>query len=705
MAKRKRKRFLARMKTRLLIVVIAIIAVFAVLIIRIAMLNVNDGARYEQKVLAQQGYTSTVIPYKRGDIIDRNGSVLATTKKVYNLVLEPKNILNPINEKATDVTKNALKEYFKLTDSELDKLLSNGESYYEIARKKLEYDEVKPFMDFEKTSEGSLVTGVYFEEEYVRIYPNNELACHLLGFTVSGNVGMYGVEQNYNRYLNGYNGRQYSYLNDDYTMTQSVEPAVNGYNLVTSIDSKIQALVQENVDEFMEGEESAKNVSVLVMDPNNCNILALYNSHTFDPNDAYDMKATRYQFPDMSDEEFKDFVKNASDEETVAALNKVWRNFAVSDVYEPGSTYKSFTVAGALEENVINSEDTFLCDGGEMKDIYYIKCWYHAGHGTETIAQALENSCNDALMQIAAAEGASNFDKYQVRFGFGQMTNIDIPGEPDEDSFSTVIYHKNSLNEVELATSSFGQGVCVSMVQLGTAFCSIINGGYYYEPSVVQRIEDENGNIIDNKNNVLVRRTISEETSATMRQILFQVIDQGTGEQAGVEGYEVGGKSGTAEKLPRGNGKYILSFIGFAPIDNPQVMIYVVVDEPGLQSYSLAAKNLFREISQDVFPYMNIYKTNDNYNLDLSDTTNEVVDSIYGDAIPESDVAGGNPYDSQDDQTTDTTEEGRDDDSDGSTDDGTDSDNPDAGQDDSTDDGQDDSTDDAGDGDTAGEPE
>lgn len=642
---KKNRRFLAKMKKRLLIAMGAFLAVFAVLIINLINITVSKGAKYEQNVLAQQGYSSTVIPYRRGDIIDANGTVLATTKKVYNLILEPKNILNPINKDATDVTKNAIKQYFGITDAELAKLLSNENSYYEIAKKKLEYEEVKPFQDYCKSDEGKLVTGVYLEEEYVRIYPNHELACHLLGFTVSGNVGLYGIEQNYNSYLNGYNGRQYSYINEDYSMTQTVEPAVNGYNLVTSIDAKLQSIVQEDVDEFMNGEESAKNVSVLVMDPKTCNILAMYNSHTFDPNDAYDTDATRYQFPDMTDAEFEEYMKNATDDEKIEALNKLWRNFAISDVYEPGSTYKAFTVAGALEENIIDKNDMFLCDGGEQKDIYYIKCWYHAGHGEQTIAQSLENSCNDALMQIAAKEGSAIFDKYQERFGFGQMTNVDIPGEPDEDSFSLVVYHKDTLNEVELATSSFGQGVCVSMVQLGTAFCSLINGGYYYEPSVVQRIEDENGNIIDSKENVLVRRTISEETSATMRNILFQVIEEGTGELAGVEGYEVGGKSGTAEKLPRGNGKYILSFIGFAPIDDPKVMIYVVVDEPGKQSYSLAAKNLFREISKDVFPYMNIYKTNDNYDIDYENATNEVIDGIYGDVVPEDDIAGGeNPY-------------------------------------------------------------
>ncbi len=290
---KKNRRFLAKMKKRLLIAMGAFLAVFAVLVINLINITVSKGAKYEQNVLAQQGYTSTVIPYRRGDIIDANGTVLATTKKVYNLILEPKNILNPINKDATDVTKNAIKQYFGITDAELNKLLSNENSYYEIAKKKIEYEEVKPFQDYCRSDEGKLVTGVYLEEEYVRIYPNNELACHLLGFTVSGNVGLYGIEQNYNSYLNGYNGRQYSYLNEDYSMTQTVEPAVNGYNLVTSIDAKLQSIVQEKVDEFMNGEESAKNVSVLIMDPKTCNILAMYNSHTFDPNDAYDTDATR----------------------------------------------------------------------------------------------------------------------------------------------------------------------------------------------------------------------------------------------------------------------------------------------------------------------------------------------------------------------------------------------------------------------------
>lgn len=665
MAKRKKNhKFLSKMKKRLLFVMVAFSAVFVVLIGRLVHINAKEGAKYEQQVLAQQGYTSTVIPYRRGDILDSNGTTLASTKKVYNLILEPKNILQ--KEEYTTATVDALKKYFSFTDAQISEFLAAKDSYYVIALKDLEYEDVKPFNDFRASDDADNVIGVYFEEEYERIYPNNELACHLIGFTVSGNVGMYGVEERYNSYLNGYNGRQYTYLNEEYGLTETIEPAVNGYNLITSIDANIQAIVQEKVEEYMTTGEGAKNVSVLVMDPQTCDILALYNSHQFNPNDAYDLDSTAYQFE--TPEDFENFKKNATDEETVAALNQVWRNFAISDVFEPGSTYKTFTIAGALEESIVNENSTFLCDGGEQVEDYYINCHSHdyGGHGEVTLSRALEGSCNDAMMAIAAAEGSSIFDKYQVLFGFGQPTGIDIPGEPDSLSFSTVVYHEDTLNPVELATSSFGQGVCVSMIQIGTAFCSVINGGYYYEPSVVQRIEDENGNIIDTLEDVLVRRTVSETVSAIMRQELFSVVEEGTGKKAGVEGYTIGGKTGTAEKLPRGNNKYLLSFIGFAPVDDPQVVIYVVVDEPNieLQSTSSGATLLFSAIASELFPYMNIYKTNDNYDLDITDAVDQPVTPIYTGDTPTGDVAGGddNPYvsESGDDASTgegETTEE------------------------------------------------
>ncbi len=657
-AKKKKPRpFATRMKNRLLFAFLAFIAVFAVLIIRLIMITVQSGAEYEQVVLAQQSNTSKVLPYRRGDILDANGTTLATTKKIYNLILEPKNILE--KDKNKKVTIDALKKYFKLTDGELTQLLADEDSYYVVAKKDLEFEDVKPFKDFCESEEGSDVRGVVFEEEYERIYPNNELACHLIGYTVDGNVGQSGIEGAYDEYLNGSNGREYTYISEDNSVAKSIESPVNGYNIITSIDANIQAIVQEKVEGYM-ASEGAANVSVLVMDPKNCNVLALYNAHTFDPNDAYDLNSLRYQF--KTDEEFENFKKNATDEQTVEALNKVWRNFVVSDAFEPGSTYKTFTIAGALEDGVITEDYTFTCDGGEQVDTYYIQChaYGYGGHGEVTLSGALENSCNDAMMDISKKEGAAIFDKYQVLFGFGQSTNIDIPGEPDDDSFSTVVYHKENLYETELATSSFGQGVCTSMMQLGTAFCSVINGGYYYEPSIVQRIEDENGNVIDTLESVLVRKTISEDVSNTMKEELFMVVEQGTGQKAAVEGYAIGGKTGTAEKFPRGNGKYLISFIGFAPVEDPQVVVYVVVDEPDTedQSSSAASSYLFADIAEELFPYMNIYKTNDNYDLDTEEAPDEVATPIYGGEgdVPKDDVAGGddNPYVSESEPSTET---------------------------------------------------
>ncbi len=649
--RRKRKVFTNVMRRRLKFVSGCCMVGFCILGGKILWIDTHSGEEYKQQVLTQQGYTSKVIPYKRGDIVDTNGTVLATDKKVYDLILEPANIVQ--YEKKKEATISALKQFFGFTDEEISGFLENEKSYYLVAKKGVEYEEVQKFEEYCNSDEGKNVVGIYYEERYVRVYPNKELACHLLGFTVSGNVGMYGVEEYYNSQLNGTNGREYSYLNEDYGVTKSIEAPTNGNNLVTSIDANIQKIVEEKVKAKLE-EEDAKNISVLVMNPNNCQILALYNSHTFDPNDAYDLDSTQYQFDTPEELEasgytsFEDFKQNGTDEEHVDALYKVWRNFPVSDVFEPGSTYKTFTISGALEEGAISPSDTFFCDGGEQIEDRYIQCHSHdyGGHGMVDVSGALEKSCNDALMQIAAKEGISLFDKYQVLFGFGQSTNVDLPGEPSDDSLSGLVFHADNLSSVSLAVSSFGQGVTTSMMQVGTAFCSAINGGYYYEPSVVQRIEDENGNIVENREPVLVRRTISEDVSAQMRQFLKSVVTDGTGKKAAVEGYEVGGKTGTAEKLPRGNGKYILSFIGFAPVDNPQVVIYVVADEPELQSGSGEAAHLFSDIAQAIFPYMNIYKTDESYDIDAATAEDEPATPIYDGTAPTDDVAGGsnNPY-------------------------------------------------------------
>ncbi|MBR3041871.1 MAG: penicillin-binding protein 2 [Eubacterium sp.] len=631
---------------------------FVVVVGAIVYYNFVRGDKYSQRVLAQNNYESITIPFKRGNIYDCNGSILATSTKVYNLVLEPKNILS--SDRAEKATREAMNKYFGITADEMNEYLKDSESWYTVVRKKLTYDQVKDYQAYVKTSEGSLVTGVWLQDEYERNYPNNDLACHMLGFVVSGNEGIGGLEGGYNSYLNGQNGRTYSYLGKDNNLQKSLEAPVNGDSLVTTIDTETQRIVQKNCEEFEVEMKGAKHIAVLVMNPKNCEILALYNNHQYDCNDAYSMLPTKYQFEEaagMSDEQFKAMAEGLSDDDKLKALNELWRNFVVSDSFEPGSTFKPFTISGAMEDGVISGDEQFFCDGVQHIADYDINCHNVYGHGMLTVSDALEYSCNDCLMQIAALEGSTIFDKYQVLYGFGQKTNIDIAGESSDEDLYSLVYHEDTLNPVELATSSFGQGVTVTMMQLGTAFCSVVNGGYYYQPHVVKQILDADGNVVRSYDKILVRRTISEDTSAKMGQILKEVVEEGTGKKAIVEGYEIGGKTGTAEKFPRGNGKYILSFIGFAPVSDPQVVIYCVVDEPGVpdQASSGAGTLLFNKIAEDLLPYMNVYRTGDASPTDAA--MEEVAVPVFDGDAPDVSVAGSTAEENQDPNEEETTEE------------------------------------------------
>ena len=642
--RKKRKVLVKRMRRHLLILVWLFTAGFAAVIGAVIYYNVVEGDKYSQKVLSQKGYESVSVPFKRGDIYDRNGSILATSAKVYNLVIEPKNIIE--FDYKQEATEKALNKYFNISDQELKEYLADEQSQYKVIRKKLTFDEVRAYQTDLRDGKLKNVVGIRLEDEYQRLYPNNELACHLLGFVVSGNEGIGGIEGSYNSFLNGQNGRTYSYLGEDYNLQRTVEQATDGYSLVTTIDSESQRIVQTKCEEFME-EVGAKNISVLVMNPKNCEILALYNSHQYNPNDAYSLDSTRYQFEKdgpISDGEFDNIKKSLSDEEAVEHLDDVWRNFVISDSFEPGSTYKVFTVSGAIEDGVITGNEEFYCDGYQNVADWTIKCHNVYGHGMLTVPGALKSSCNDCLMQIAALEGPDTFDKYQVLFGFGQKTNIDVSGEASEESLYSMVYHQDTLNPVELATSSFGQGVTVTMMQLGTAFCSVINGGYYYQPHVVKQVLDSDGNLVENYDKILVRRTISQETSDQMKEILKEVVEDGTGKKAIVEGYEIGGKTGTAEKLPRGNGKYILSFIGFAPVTDPEVVIYCVVDEPGAddQASSAAGTVLFNKIATELLPYMNIYRTGDATPSD-AEGDDEIATPVFEGNAPDISVAGSTP--------------------------------------------------------------
>lgn len=666
---KKRKRFLARMQTKLFIVITLLTLFFIFLIGRLIYINAKDGKRYEKTVLAQQSYDSIEIPYRRGDILDRNGTQLATSEKVYNLILEPKNVLQ--SDEVKTATIKALTKYFELTEEDINKALEDETSLYKKMLKKLTYDQVSPFNEFLSTDEAKNVKGVWFEDEYERYYPYGSLACHALGFTVSGNVGQGGMEGYYSEELNGINGREYGYLTEDMNLERTTKEPVNGYNVVSTIDANAQTIVEKKISEFMK-ETGAKNVSALVMDPNSGEVLAMANSNSYDLNNPYEDSAIQYLFEEknidyllndttvqaffeedeenkLSDEETalkavledrsipaEQKVGSLTDDFRLLCLNKAWRNYIISDNFEPGSTYKTFTISGALEDSVISENDSYFCGGNLTVEDYTINCHNHDGHGQVTVEQALMQSCNVALMEIAKKEQRTVFAKYQDVFGFGKITNIDLLGEA-----SGAIYDEKGLNPVELATSSFGQGPTVTMIQLGTAFCSVINGGNYYEPHMVKQIVDENGGIINNIEPTILRKTISSETSEFMRQALFKVVDSGTAQKAKVEGYTIGGKTGTAEKIPRNHGKYLLSFIGFAPVENPQVVVYVTVDEPNVENQSSSGLGtiIAQSIFEELLPYMNIYQTETEKSKGDPDVGDQVATPLYEGAVPEEETS------------------------------------------------------------------
>ena len=565
----------------------------------------TSGEKYEKIVLSQQEYDSTIIPYRRGDIVDTKGTILATSTDVYNVILDCKVLTN--DEKNLEPTIAALVQCFPELNSEtLHQLVKeNPNKQYNVLLKKLPYETIQPFIALqEDTKNNPNIKGVWFEKEYIRKYPYGSIGSSVIGFTTSGNVGMAGIENSYNSTLNGINGREYGYLNSDNNFEKTIKNAKDGNVVVSTIDLHIQSIVEQKIAQFQadntnvarEGSGS-KNTAVLVMNPQNGEILAMAQYPNYDSSNPRDLSA--YYTPEQ--------LAGMSDEDKLNALNALWQNYCVTHTYEPGSTAKPFTVAAGLETGTLTGNETYLCDGSEQISGHTIHCVNRNGHGMETIREAMMNSCNDALMQMSYSIGVDNFVEYQKVFGFGQRTNIDLPGEGRTDS---LIYTADNMTAVDLATNSFGQNFNTTMVQLGSAFCSIINGGNYYQPHVVKKITDANGNTIETKDDMLIKQTISETTSETLKGYLYSTVSEGgTGKYAKVNGYSMGGKTGTAQKVPRGQGNYLVSFIGYAPQEKPQLMVYVVVDEPNAEdeAHSSYAQGIAKDIFAEVLPYLNIY--------------------------------------------------------------------------------------------------
>ena len=616
------------MKRKLALLFVVIVLLLMGIIVRLVYINRVSGEQYKKRVLAQQDTKSQTLPYKRGDIYDRNGTVLATSEKVYNLILDPgvlwKNYDEDAKKDCVEPTLSALVEYFDLDRSELNTIMQEKkDSHYVMLKKQLTKSEVQ---DFEEAMDDkdSRIEGVWLEDTYIRRYPYDSLACNVIGYTVSGNVGQYGIEQQYSDTLNGEDGRTYNYLNEDLEQEKNVRAAVDGDSVMSTIDVTLQEIVEKAINDFQEkytnnfreGEAGSKTAAAIMMDPNTGEILAMASNRKYDLNQPYDLVANGIATQEESDA--------MTEEERLDKLNELWRNFCVSDTYEPGSTAKPITVAAALESGVVHDGDTFLCDGRQNVGGHEIWCAKKIGHGVIDLEGSLKFSCNDALMQIAAKLGEEEYSKYQNLFNLGLRTGIDLPGEARTDSL--IYYAKDlapsdnlAMGATDLATNSFGQNFNVTMVQLISAFSATINGGYYYQPHVVKKIMDSNGGTVKNVEPILLRRPISSKTSALIRQYLYATMygaqdangNNATGRAARIAGYAMGGKTGTAEKIPRDKTNYLVSFIGFAPADSPQVVLYVVVDEPNApkQSTSSFAQEIWKNIMKQALPYLNIYPT------------------------------------------------------------------------------------------------
>lgn len=587
------------MRVRTLSIVALIAILFIGLVGRLVYFSVAKNKTYKKKVLAQQNYQSQTLPYKRGDILDRNGNTLATSQKLYSLVLEPKNILR--TEQTQKNALNALTKYMNLDrDDLLEYLKDHKDSYYSVYKKDMKYSKVADLKDYLKSKDGKKVVGITFSEKYVRRYPNKSLASHLLGFVSDGSIGTTGIEQYYNSSLIGVDGRKYTYLNEELEQDDSIVDPENGKTLVSTIDINIQKIAEDRLAKF-EKKYGSKGSSILVMDPNNGEVLAMANSNTYDLENPRNDKALLSKYTQSQ-------INGMSEKQKVKAFNEIWKNPIVSNSFEPGSTYKPFTVAGGLEEGILKGNETYYCKGYKQVGKHKIHCSHQEGHGNLTLSDSIAYSCNVALMDIAAREGKNVFAKYQKDFNFGVKTGIDLPAEAET---SGLLYSADEMTNVDLATSSFGQTFNCSMIQMASSFSSLVNGGYYYKPHVVKQTRDDNGNVLSNKNSELVKQTVSADTSKKLRSYMKETVEKGTGKKAQIKGYSVGGKTGTAQKIPRSAKTYIVSFCGFAPVENPKVVVYVVIDE--IQKDSQLNTGLAVEMARDVLKEslkdMNVPKT------------------------------------------------------------------------------------------------
>jgi stage V sporulation protein D (sporulation-specific penicillin-binding protein) len=623
------QKFTIGMKKKLVVLFVLVLLAFVGLGVRLILITKNNGEEYERQVLSQQQYDSTTLPFRRGEILDANGTILAYSEKVYNVVLDAKLLLR--DPKFLDPTIKALVKEFGLDQGTIRTYLNDHPtSQYYVLAKKLSYDEIKNFQDMITPGTDNYdanIQGIWFESGYIRKYPNGSLASDIIGFTSNDNNGMYGLEEYYNSVLSGTTGREYGYLDEDSNLERTTIPPTDGDSIVTTIDGNLQNIVEKHLKEFNETYANnfregngANNVGCIMMDIHTGDILAMASYPGYDLNNprdpsaligmpAVDENGNKVKGESVFDSGVyitEEMISEFSDDELYQNYNALWKNFCISDTYEPGSVAKPFTVATALESGAITGNEVYNCTGKLNVGGWDIKCHNTYGDGMVSVERGIEISCNVAMMYVAQATGISTFTKFQKDFGFGLKTNVDLAGEARTEGLT---YNASNMTPTDLATNSFGQGFNVDMIEMITSFSSLINGGYYYEPHVVKRIVSSSGATVKNIEPRVLRQTISQSTSDKIIEYCNQVVagPEGTGKTARPAGYRIGGKTGTAQTLPRGNRQYVVSFMGYAPADDPEIAIYVVVDRCNVryQDDAKFATRIVRAVLTEALPYLN----------------------------------------------------------------------------------------------------
>ena len=511
----------------------------------------------------------------RGKLLDANGTVLATNKSVctisviHNQIEEPEKVIEMLVRELGIPEETARKRVEKV--SSIERVKTN------VAKET--GDAIRAYG----------LSGVKVDEDYKRYYPYGTLASKVLGFTGADNQGILGLEVKYDEYLQGTNGKILT-LTDargieiENAGESRLEP-VNGYDLCLSLDYNIQMYCEQAAKKVCT-KKSADSVSVIVMNPQNGELMAMVNYPEFDLNDPFTLVG--------------DTGESVSAEEKQNLLNKMWRNQCISDTYEPGSTFKIITAAAALEEGVVKLDDAFFCPGYKIVEDRRIRCARTTGHGAETFETGIMNSCNPVFMELGERLGAENFAGYFKQFGLLSKTNIDLPGEA-----GTIMHKTENIGPVELATISFGQSFQITPIQLVTTVSSIINGGSFLTAHFGVSVQDADGNTVKTFSYETHENICTAETSETMRYLLEKVVSEGTGKNAKIEGFSIGGKTATSQTLPRSDHKYISSFLGFAPADNPQVLVLVVINNPqGIYYGGTIAAPVAKEIFENILPYL-----------------------------------------------------------------------------------------------------